>query len=266
MRIPLVRGRLFERTDTTDSEPVVVLSERAARLFWPDRDAIGQYVSWGRPTPANPWTRVVGIVGNVKHHAAEGEVGVEFYYPQTQWPVATSYYVVRTDGDPDVLAGEIRRAILTAEPAAAIASLKTVERTMAESLWQRRLWGVLFAAFAGLALTLAAIGVYGVVSYAVAQRTREMGVRMAVGATPGDVRALVVREGLALCLAGVGVGVAAALALARLAESLLFGVSAYDGTVYGGVIAVIVATVALACLVPAIRASRISPTVALRAE
>lgn len=266
MRIPLVRGRLFEPTDTTESEPVIVISERAARLFWKDRDPIGEYISWGRVTPVNPWTRVVGIVGNVKHHAAEGEVGVEFYYPVTQWPVATSYYVVRTDGDPETYLEAIRRTVQTAEPGVAITSIKTVEQTMTESLWQRRLWAVLFGAFAALALALAAIGVYGVISYIVAQRTREMGVRLALGAEPRAVRGLVLREGMRLCAVGVALGMAGAFALGRAVESLLFGVHAFDATTYAVVLGVIVGTVFLACWLPALRASWVSPTVALRTE
>jgi putative ABC transport system permease protein len=266
MRIPLVRGRLFESADTTESEPVVVISERAAQLFWPGRDPIGRYVSWGQVTPNNPWTRVIGIVGNVKHHAAEGEIGVEFYYPATQWPAATSYYLVRTQGDPETFIDTIRRTVLAAEPNAAISSIKTVERTMTESLWQRRLWGVLFAAFAGLALLLAAVGVYGVISYSVAQRTREMGVRMALGAAPLTVRRLIVRESMTLCAIGVVVGALSALGLGRVAQSLLFGVTPYDPLTYATVIAVMVGTVVAACWLPAVRASAVDPTVALRAE
>jgi putative ABC transport system permease protein len=167
---------------------------------------------------------------------------------------------------PEAFIDSIRRTVLTAEPSVAISSIKTVERTMTESLWQRRLWGVLFTAFAGLALLLAAVGVYGVISYAVAQRTREMGVRMALGAAPAAVRALVIREGLTLCAIGVGVGMLGALALGRVAQSLLFGVTPHDMATYFVVLIVIVGTVVLACWLPALRASRVSPTVALRAE
>jgi predicted permease len=266
MRIPLVRGRLFEPNDTSESEPVIVISERAAQLFWPNQDPIGQYISWGQVTEANPWTRVVGIVGNVKHHAAEGEVGVEFYYPLTQWPVTTSFYVVRTDGAPETFIETVRRTVVAAEPTVAVSSVKTVERTMTESLWQRRLWGVLFTAFAALALLLAAVGVYGVISYAVSQRTREMGVRIALGAEPSSVRGLVLREGIKLCGIGAAIGVASALALGQVAASFLFGVTPYDLTTYASVLTVIVVTVTLACWLPALRASRVNPTIALRAE
>ncbi len=266
MRIPLVRGRLFESSDTTESEPVIVISERAARLFWPNQDPLGQYICWGQPTGGNPWTRVIGVVGNVKHHAAEGDVGVEFYYSNHQWPIATSQYVVRTDGDSEAFLEAIRRTVVAAEPTAAVASVKTVSRTMTESLWQRRLWGVLFSAFAALALTLASVGVYGVISYAVAQRTREMGVRIALGAAPSSVRGLIVREGLTLCAIGLVLGLVAALAVGRFLATFLFGVTPYDLPTYASVFAVILATALAACWLPAVRASRVDPTTSLRAE
>jgi predicted permease len=267
MRIPLLRGRLFEATDTTDSAPVIVISERAAQRFWPGQDPIGREISWGQPKAgSNPWTRVVGVVGNVRHHAAEGEEGVEFYYPITQWPVATSHYVVRTDGDPAALLSTLRRTITDVEPSIAVTSTTTVEQTIGDSLWQRRLWSVLFSLFAALALGLAAIGVYGVVSYSVAQRQREMGLRQALGASPREVRMLVLRDGLLLTAAGAVGGLAAALLLGRLASNLLFGVTAYDGGTYGLVIVAITVTVLAACWLPARRASRVQPSVALTAD
>lgn len=267
MGIPLVRGRLFTPSDTNTSEPVVIVSERAARVFWPDQDPIGRMVSWGNPTPqANPWTRVVGIVGDIRHYAAEGDTGVEFYYPITQWPVATSYYVVRTATDPDPMLDTIRRTILSMEGSAAITSVKTMERTVTESLWQRRLWGTLFAAFAGLSLLLAAVGIYGVISYAVAQRTRELGVRLALGARPAELQRLVVREGMILCGIGALVGSAVALGLGQAASSLLFDVTPYDVPTYAVVLGAIGLTGLAACWIPALRASRVDPTTALRFE
>jgi putative ABC transport system permease protein len=267
MRIPLLKGRLFDSTDTTDSPPVIVISERAARLFWPDQDPIGRDISWGQPkATSNPWTRVVGVVGNVKHHAAEGEVGVELYYPLTQWPVAASYYVLRTSDDPDAMLDTIQRTITGTERSIAVPWVKTVERTMVESLWQRRMWGVLFMAFAALALGLAAVGIYGVVSYAVAQRAREMGIRQALGATPGAVRRQIVRESMRLCAIGAALGLAGAFALGRHASSLLFGVTVHDGPTWAVVIATMAATGLAACWVPAMRASRVNPAIALRAE
>ncbi|HTV03371.1 MAG TPA: ABC transporter permease [Luteitalea sp.] len=265
--IPLVKGRLFDAGDTTTSPPVVIVSERAARLFWPDQDPIGRLVSWGKPTPqANPWTRVVGVVGDVAHGAAEGATGVEFYYPIAQWPVATSFYVVRTSLHPDHLLAPMRTAILGAEPQAAVTSVMTMEQRMNESLWQRRLWSVLFAGFATLALALAVVGIYGVISYAVAQRTRELGVRLALGAEPVEIRRLVLREGMWWCTVGAASGTALAFGLARVVTTLLFGVSPYDWVTYGTVLATVLSAALAACWIPAQRASRIAPSVALRAE
>ncbi|MPZ18750.1 MAG: FtsX-like permease family protein [Luteitalea sp.] len=264
LRIPLVRGRLIERSDTTTSEPVVVISERAAQLFWPNQDPIGRYLSWMEANPENPWTRVVGVVGDVKQEAAEGQEGVEIYYPMTQWRVTNGYYLVRTNGDPDAMAPTVRRTILTAEPTLAVRWTKTVERTMLESLWQRRLWGLLFSGFSVLALALAALGLYGVISYAVAQRRREMGIRMALGASPGGVRGLVLREGLGLCGLGAVLGLGAAFVGGRFVAGLLFGVTPYDAATYGLVLLTIAAVGTLACWLPARHASRVDPSVILR--
>jgi putative ABC transport system permease protein len=266
MGIPLLRGRLFEPTDTTDSEPVVVISERAARMFFPNEDPIGHVISWGQPTPANPWTRIVGVVGNVRHHAAENERGIEVYYPVTQWPATASYYVLQTSSDPDALLQTIRRTINIAEPAAAVTSVKTMERTIGESLWQQRLWGLLFTSFALLALVLAGVGVYGVVSYVVSLRTREMGVRMALGATPAGVKRLVIRQGMSLCAVGAAIGIAGAAGVGQSATSLLYGVEPHDFTTYMAVVLTILAIGLIACWVPARRASRVDAVIALRAE
>jgi putative ABC transport system permease protein len=207
---------------------------------------------------------VVGVVGNVTHFAAEGENGLELYYPIAQWPVASSYYAVRTTGNPDTMLDAIRRTILTADPTLAVRSVKTFERTVSESLWQRRLWGVLFTAFSGLALGLAAVGVYGVVGYAVAQRQREMGIRLALGAAPRRVRGLVVAESMRLCIAGVVVGLGGAFVLARAIEGLLFGVVPYDPSTYTIVTLTIVVICLIACWLPARQAARVNPVTILR--
>jgi ABC-type antimicrobial peptide transport system permease subunit len=191
--------------------------------------------------------------------------------PLPQWmrievEVAASYYIARTDGDPDAILDTIRRTITGTERTIAVPWVKTVERTMVESLWQRRMWGVLFTAFAALALGLAAVGIYGVISFAVAQRAREMGIRQALGATPGEVRRQIVREGMGLCTIGAVIGLAGAFVLGRQASSLLFGVTGHDGLTYALMIVTMEAIGLAACWVPAMRASRVHPVIALRAE
>jgi putative ABC transport system permease protein len=266
MQIPLVRGRLFDGRDTRDSPMVLIISERAAQRLFPDRDPIGQQILWGPESPENPYATVVGVVGNVRHQAGEDEKNLEIYYTYTQWPVANVYYVVRTQGDPASLAQAVQQKISQADPKTAIFFVKTMEQLIGETLWQRRLWGVMFAVFAALALLLAAVGIYGALSYSVSQRTREIGVRMALGAQTGDVLRMVLAQGLKITLGGIALGFVAALGLSRFISSLLYGVRASDPLTYASV-ALLLALVALvACFIPARRATKVDPVITLRAE
>ena len=224
MQIRLKRGRLFDNRDTSTSPQVLIINERGARLLWSDRDPIGQEVVWGALSPSNPYCRVVGVVDNIRHQAAESEDGVELYYPITQWPISNSYYVVRTTVDPDSLAATLRRTIQVAEPTLAVPVIKTMEQRIDESLWQQRLWGLMFTVFAVVALALAAVGLYGVMAHGVAQRTREIGIRIALGAGPSGVGAMVVHEAMVLVAAGLLIGGVIAAAVGRLIAGLLYGV------------------------------------------
>jgi putative ABC transport system permease protein len=266
MRIRLLRGRLFDDRDTATSPLVMVINERAARLLSPDRDLIGQELLWGALSPGNPYCRIVGIVENVRHQAAESEDGVELYYPITQWPISNSYYVVRTTGDPEPLAPTVRRTIESAEPTMAVTVVKTMERRIDESLWQERLWGVMFTVFATLAVLLAAVGLYGLMAHTVAQRTREIGLRIALGAGRASVGGMVVGDAMVLVGAGLVLGSAAALAAGRLLRGLLHGVPPHDPATYAVVAAVLCATALVAAWIPAQRASRVDPVLALRSE
>jgi putative ABC transport system permease protein len=267
MGIPLVRGRLFDTRDTTSSQMTVIVSQRAAETLWPGRDPIGQEVLWG-PLMAgeNPYCTVVGVVGNVKHGSAETDTGVELYYPYTQYPITNVYYVIRTRGDPTALAPAVRRAIGDTDQSAAIVFLRPMTDLVDESMWQRRLWGVMFGVFAALALVLAAIGIYGVLSYSVSQRTRELGVRLALGAQPGDLLRMVTLQGMRMVLVGLVLGLGAAFALARLARSLLFGVAGHDPATFIVVCLALIGVGLLACYLPARRAARLDPVEALRVE
>jgi putative ABC transport system permease protein len=266
LRVPLLAGRLFDARDGAGAPLAVIINERAAKKLFPDRDPIGQELLWGPPTPGNPYIRIIGVVGDVKHRAAEGGEGIELYYPYTQYLIMNGYYVMRTQSDPLALAGAVRQAINAVNKDAAIVYLKTMEQLIGESLWQRRLWGVLLAVFAVVALALAAVGLYGVMSYQVSQRTREIGVRIALGATVGDVLKLVVAQGMRLVGAGVAIGLLTALALARLMTNLLFGVTATDPLTFAGVALLLALVALIACLIPARRAAKTEPMIALRTE
>jgi putative ABC transport system permease protein len=268
MGIHLVSGRLIDTRDTTESQMVVLVSERAAKTLWPDREPIGQELYWGldAPSPSNPYCTVVGVVTNVRHLAGEADDGLEFYYPYTQYPITNIYYVVRARLDAQVLIPSIREAIQSVDRNAAIVFTKTFDNLIDESLWQRRLWSVLLMAFSVLSLALVAIGLYGLLSYVVTQQRREIGVRMALGAIPRSILKLVLAQGTRLVVAGIALGLIAAFALRQLLSSLLFGVSAGDAASLMGALLMLTVTAFLACFLPALRASRVDPIVALREE
>jgi putative ABC transport system permease protein len=266
--IPILQGRGFDGRDTPDSPMVVVVSERGARALWPDRDPIGQEVYWGAgaPGPENPYCIVVGVVGSVRHRPFDGEGGVELYYPFTQYPISNVYYVARTKGDPLRLAEPLRKVVEGVSADAGIVFVKTMEDLIVESLWQQRLWGVLLSIFSALALLLAAIGIYGVLAYAVAERTREIAVRVALGASGGTVLGLVLQRGLRLFAVGLTLGLIGALFLTRILSSLLYDVAPHDPATFAAVAALLTAVTLVACYLPARRAARLDPLVALRAE
>jgi putative ABC transport system permease protein len=264
--IPLLAGRNFNDNDTPGSEPVCIVSQSAAEALWPGREAVGQKLLVGKLSETNLWHRVVGVVGDTKWHAAETGKGFEVYYSHRQWPIPAFHFLLRVEGDPAGLIPQVRRAIHEVNPDIAINEIKPMDAVITEALWQRRLWGALFALFAGVALLLAAIGVYGVMSYLVNQRTREMGVRMALGARTSDVLKLVVGQGLKVVAIGVAIGLLGALALAQVARSLLFGVTATDPLTFVGAPALLLIVALIACLIPARRAAKTDPIVALRCE
>jgi putative ABC transport system permease protein len=205
------------------------------------------------------------VVGDTKWNAAEAP-GFEVYYSHRQWPIPACHLMVRVRGDPRPLLPAVRRAIHEVEPDLAINDIKTMDTIVSESLWQRRLWGALLSAFAAGALLLGGLGLYGVMSHAVGQRTRELGVRVALGASRRDVLSLVLGEAMRLALAGTALGLLGALALSRLLASLLFGVSGRDAPTLAAAAMVLALAALLASLLPALRAARVDPVVCLRSE
>jgi predicted permease len=264
MGMTLKRGRTFNASDHDNAPPVVILSEGLARAFWPNADPIGARVRLG-PDPSTPWSTVVGIVGDVRMGVA-GEPRPTAYVSLRQDHWGGAAVVVRTTGDPMALLPAVRRelkAIDTTLPVGSPASMKDVKSSQ---LADRRLPMQLMIAFAVLALALAAVGVYGVMAYSVAARTREIGVRVALGAQPRNVFGMVLRQGLGAAAVGLTLGLLGAAALGRLLTKLLYGVTPTDAVTFGAVAAVLLAVTLVACLIPARRAVRVDPLEALRSE
>jgi putative ABC transport system permease protein len=265
MGIPLVSGRLFDRRDTPQSPLAIIINERAAQTLWPGRDAVGQELYWGdgQPTPEDPASIVVGVVKNVRTLSGEDDNGLELYYPFTQYPIASTHYVLRTRGDPLTHARAVRQAIQSVDQNSPVMFVKSMDQIIDETLWQRRLWSVLLAAFGLVSLALAAIGVYGLLTYLVSNRTRELGLRLALGAQPSGIRAQVLLHVAKLFGIGLGAGIIGGLALQHLLAGLLFGVTAGDPVNILAAVVVLTAVTWLACYIPAQRASASDPLVAL---
>jgi putative ABC transport system permease protein len=264
--IPLLAGRNFNDNDTPSSEPVCIVSRSAAETLWPGREAVGQKLLVGKLSATNFWHRVIGVVGDTKWHAAETGRGLEVYYSHRQWPIPAFHFLLRVEGDPASLITQVRRAIHEVNPDIAINEIKPMDEVITEALWQRRLWGALFALFAGVALLLAAVGIYGLMSYLAGHRTREIGVRIALGAQKGDVLRLIVGQGLKVVAIGVAIGLIAALALARLMKSLLFDVAATDPLTFAAMALLLACVALVACFIPARRAAKTDPIIALRCD
>jgi len=267
MGIPMVRGRDFTDQDTGESKDAVVISEKTAQHFWPGQDPIGKRLKPGSSTSNSPWREVIGIVKDVRQNDFIASPKMQMYLTYRQLKnVAANALVVRTSIEPMSLAAPVRNAIWSVDKDQTVADIDTMDHIVAEAVARQRFSMLLLGLFAALALLLASIGIYGVMSYSVAQRTREIGIRIALGARRTDVLQMTVKQGLKLVGAGMLLGLLAAILLTRVMASLLFGISATDPITFIGISVVLLAVAILASYVPALRATKVDPIVALRAQ
>jgi putative ABC transport system permease protein len=265
MGIPLLRGRNFSETEQTQPKRVILINEALARKYFPNQDPLGQrldVVMFDDPTP----TEIIGIVGNVRYDTLIDEAPPAVYFSHSDLTYSFMTVVVRTDGDPTAIAPAIQREIRALDPNQPVSDVRTMDQVMSEWVARSRFNTMLLGLFAGLATLLSAVGIFGVMNYSVALRTRELGLRLAVGAQPRQVLLLVLRQGLLLTVVGVLLGLVAAFALTRLLSGLLFGVTAVDVTTFSSISVLLVIVSLLACYLPARRAMRIDPLSALRYE
>jgi predicted permease len=273
----LVRGRYFTPQDHATAERVAIVTQSFARQYWAGKDPIGKRLMWGVPKAPRPWLTVVGVVGDVQLNSLDSPAGLHIYVPADQVESSTSpasaidqlramYVVVRGRSGADALAAGLRGAVRQVDERLAVATLRPLADTMSASVAPQRFSMLLMAAFAGGALVLAVIGIHGVVAYSVAQRTREIGIRVALGADAAGVVAMILRGGIRIALLGVVIGTAAAVACAPMLEALLFGIAPLDVPTFVSVALLLLFVAIVATYIPARRATRVDPVVALRSE
>jgi putative ABC transport system permease protein len=275
--VPLLKGRQFTKQDGQGSEPVIILNETMARLFFPGKNALGRHLKWGGSAESrSPWMTVVGVVGDFKQSSLQETTEPMAFTPLMQEQderIANPYDIaraqnlaVRTSGDSAAMASAVRRQIAELDPALPVTGLRTMEEAVREAAASQRFTTYLVGAFAALAISLALLGIVSIVAHSVGQRAREIGLRLALGASPQAVRLLMLREGLLYALIGIAVGASLALGLTRLMGALLFSVQATDPVTFGSVIGVVAIAAAAAGWLPAYRATRVDPMSVLRNE
>jgi putative ABC transport system permease protein len=268
----IVRGRSFTAADSETGAPVALVNETFARTYWPEGDPIGRRVRMGSAMTSRPWMTVVGVMKDVRHNGLTAVIKEKFYVPHAQFALSAGSaprdmtLVVRTDGDPLALSAPIRAVVKRIDPGLPVADVRSMSAVVGASMSSPRLTASLLSIFAGLALVLAAVGISGVLSYLVSRRRREIGIRMALGATRGSVLTLILRGGLAWAGTGIAAGLVAALFLTRLMAGLLYGVAPHDPRTFAAVTLVLLAIAAAASAVPAFRAARVDPLEALRTD
>ena len=263
MGMPLLKGRYFDERDVRGAPDVAIVDDKLAERFWPNADPIGKRMRRG---DAGPWRTVVGVVADTKEYEVDGEPPITAFYPNRQLGVQTRYFVVKTRSDPTALVPAVTREVQALDADLPVYDVATMEERLGDSLARRRFSMFLLVVFAVCASVLATIGIYGVVSFWVSQRTRELGIRAALGARQSDIMSLVVRQVIALVGVGIAVGLTAAFGLTRVMASLLFGVSATDAVTFVLLASVLAVVALVATWVPARRAAGVPPIVALRHE
>jgi predicted permease len=266
MRIPLLKGRVFTDQDTQTTPRVAIVDEHMANQLWPNADPIGKRLRTGGSDSTTPWLTIVGVVGRVKQYTLDADSRIAMYFPHEQFSVRAMNIVLRTDADPAALTGVVKREIEAMDPDLPMYGVRTMEQRVEESLAGRRFSMLLLTLFASLALGIATIGIYGVLAYLVAQGSREIGIRLALGATSGGILLLVIRQGMTVAVAGVAIGVGVAFVLTRFMTSLLFGVDAADPATFVAIPLLLSLVALIASWVPARRAARIDPMMSLRSE
>jgi putative ABC transport system permease protein len=282
--IPLVEGRAFSELDVDGATPVVIISASLANRYWPDQEPLGRRIKWGNREFGSPWMTVVGVVGDVRQRGLDAAPKPTLYLPHLQLgePVKTRAgvtlrelmaddarsigLVIRSAPGTASLANAVREAVWEVDPTQPVTRVKTMEQVLADTMMVQRFSTMLLACFAAIALTLAAAGIYGVISYSVSQRTQEIGIRVALGAEQHDVLKLVVGQGMVPALIGLALGLAGAIGLTRFMSSLLFHVSVTDPITFTLIASLLLAVAILACYLPARRAAKVDPMEALRCQ
>jgi predicted permease len=260
----LVEGRFLNDSDGADAPRVLVVNQTLARIYWPGESAIGHRMQPGGPSPQ--WYTIVGVVADIKNGGLDKSTGTELFRSAWQSPALQTYLFVKTKGSPTAMANAVCNEIRSLDRSLPVAELRTLDDVMSKAQSRPRFLTLLLTIFSALSLTLAALGIYGVISYSVAQRTSEIGIRMALGAQAGDVLKLIGRMGAGLAVAGAVVGAIGAFALTRTMSGLLFGVSSFDAATFLGMAAILIAVAMFACYIPARRAAKVDPLIALRYE
>jgi predicted permease len=267
MEIPLRRGRAITEQDNVDGMKVALINQTMADQLWPNQEPIGKRIKFpGSDKNPQPWRTIVGVVGDVSQYALDQKPPMQIYLPHEQFPTSFNTIVVKTIDKPEQMTAAVRSAILSVDVEQAVFNVATLQELQSNSILLRSFFMLLLITFASLALILAVVGIYGVMSYAVTQRTQEIGIRMALGAGAGDVLKLILRSGLILTSAGVTIGLAGAFALTRLLAVLLFGVQPTDAATFAAVSVTLMVAALIACYLPARRAAKVDPLVALRYE